>query len=236
MYSIRLMALAAMGVCLAPAQLMRVMVAEVKPDHVLEFRDLQKKATAAYQKAGTSYRAVYAPAGLGEQNVWYGFTPLAGFAEFDAPTVEKAMGEAYKDFLAQARNCVTNVHYEVVERRPELTIDEGPRPGGLYSMAQLQVRPGHETAFEEKYKAATAALKKIGVKTLLVSRVRYGNEIGLYRIGLALPNYAELDKGQTLTRAMGAEAYAKWRASVAEHLTSVKYQIVKLDDELSYKK
>jgi hypothetical protein len=236
MYAIRLMALAALGVCSAPAQLMRVMVAEVKPDHVLEFRDLQKKATAAYAKAGTAYRAVYAPAGIGEQNVWYGFTPLAGFGEFDAPVVEKAMGEEYRDFIAQARHCVTNVRYEVVERRGDLTIDEGPRPGGLYSVAQLQIRPGHEAAFEEKYKVATAALKKMGLKTFLVSRVRYGNEIGLYRIGIALTTYAELDKGQMLSRAMGAEAYAKWRASVAEHISSVKYQVVKLDAELSYKK
>jgi hypothetical protein len=51
-----------------------------------------------------------------------------------------------------------------------------------------------------------------------------------------LPNYAELDKGPMLTRAMGAEAYAQWRASVNDHVVSVKYQLVKVDADLSYRK
>lgn len=236
MYPMRLLALAALGSGLLPAQLMRVMVAEVKPDHVVEFRELQKKATAAYQKAGTAYRAVYAPAGIGDQSTWYGFTPMAGYAEFDSPIVEKAMGDAYRDYLVQARKCVTNVHYEVVERRPEITLDEGARPGGLYSVAEVQVRMGHEAAFETKYKTALAALKKMGLKTVLVSRVLQGNRTGLYRIGVPLPNYAELDKGPMLTRAMGADAYAAWRTSVSDDVISVQYRVVRLDAELSYKK
>lgn len=236
MYPIRLMALAALAVCAAPAQLMRVMVVEVKPDHVVEFRELQKKATAAYQKAGTAYRSVYAPAGIGDQNTWHGFTPMAGYAELDSPIVQKTMGDAYRDYLVQVRKCVTSVRYEVVERRPEITLDEGPRPGGLYSVAEVQVRMGHEAAFETKYKTALAALKKMGLKTLLVSRVVQGNRTGLYRIGVPLPNFAEMDKGPMLTRAMGAEAYAQWRTSVSDDVLSVQYRVVRLDSELSYKK
>lgn len=236
MFFVRLMALAALGACLLPAQLMRVMVVDVKSDRVLEFQDLQKKATAAYQKAGTAFRAVYAPAGLGEQNIWYGFTPMTGYAEFDAPIVEKVMGAEYKDFTAQARNLVNSVRYEVVERRPNLTIDEGDRPGGLYSVAELQIHPGQESAFEAKYQAAIPALKKLGVKTFLVSRVRYGNQIGLYRFGIALERFGDLDKGQLLVRALGEEGYAKWRSAIAEHIQSVRYSVVRLHPELSYRK
>ncbi len=237
MYPIRLLALAALGACLLPAQLMRVMVAEVKPDHVIEFRDLQKKATAAYQKAGTSYRSVYAPAGIGDQGTWHSFTPMAGYADLDSPVVPKAMGDAaYKDYQTQIRKCVTHVRYEIVERRPEITLDEGTRPGGLYSVAEVQVRMGHEAAFETKYKTALAALKKMGLKTVLVSRVVQGNRTGLYRIGVPLPNFAELDKGPMLTRAMGAEAYAAWRTSVSDDVAAVQYRVVRLDPDLSFRK
>lgn len=236
MNPIRLLALAALGACLLPAQLMRLTVFEVKPDHVAEFRDLQKKTTAAYQKAGLAYRAFYVPGGIGDASTWYSFIPLGSYADLDTPLLPKVMGEAYNDYLTRTRTCVTNVRYEIVERRAELTIDEGTRPGGLYSVAEVQVRMGHEAAFETKYKTALAALKKMGLKTVLVSRVAQGNRTGLYRIGVPMPNFAEFDKGPMLTRAMGAEAYAAWRKSVSEDVASVQYRVVRLDPELSYRK
>jgi hypothetical protein len=237
MNAIRFLAATLLGVSLAPGQLMRVMVAEVEPDRVLEFRDLQKKATAAYQKSGHAYRAVYAPGGIGNQNTWYGFTPLDKYAEFDNPPVEKAMGDnGYRDFLTQARSCVSGVRYEVVERRADLTIDEGPRPGSLYQVAHVRVKLGQEAAFEEKYKIVVSALKKAGVKTTLVSRVVMGRELGLYRIAIPMASYADFDKGPLVRRVMGEEAYGKWRASVADHLQSVVYEVVRLDPELSFRK
>jgi hypothetical protein len=237
MFRTKLFALALLGVSLAPAQLMRVMVADVKPDRVAEFIELQKQATAAYQKAGHAYRSVYGPGGLGEQSTWTAFTPLASYAEFDTPVAPKMMGEgAYQEFLGRARHTLNSVRYEVVERRPDITIDEGPRPAGLYSVVHVQVKVGHEAAFEAKYKAVTEAVKKMGQKTLLVSRVVFGGEIGHYRIGAPLANYGEMDKGGLALRAMGKEAYDKFRASVADDIISVRYEIVKLSPELSFQK
>jgi hypothetical protein len=222
---------------LCPAQLMRVMVAHVKPDRVPEFLDLQKQATAAYEKAGFGFRLVYGPGELGNQSTWYGFTPLGKYAEFDAPPMTAAMGkDAYQEFLHRARNVITDVHYEVVERRPELTIDEGTRPMGLYQVVRLQVKIGHEAAFEAKYKEIIAAAKKIGLKTVLTSRVVQGGPAGLYRVGIPLENFAEMDKGGIGPRAMGKEGYAKWRESLAEHLVSVEYETVRLDPSLSFRK
>lgn len=237
MNPIRLLALAALGACLLPAQLMRLTVFEVKPDHVSEFRDLQRKTTAGFQKAGMAYRILYGPAGIGDTGTWYSFVPMSSYADLDTPTLAKAMGtDAYNDYITRVRRCVSNVRYEVVERRAELTVDEGTRPGGLYSVVEVQVRMGHEAAFETKYKTALAALKKMGLKTVLVSRVAQGNRTGLYRIGVPMPNFAEFDKGPMLTRAMGAEAYAAWRASVSDDVASVQYRVVRVDADLSFRK
>ncbi len=237
MFRKRLFALALFVVSLASAQRMRVMVVDVKPDRVAEFVALQKQATAAYQKAGHAYRAVYEPAGIGGQSTWYGFTPLASFGEFDDPVAQKMMGEGpYQEFLGRARLCVNNVRYEVVERRPEISIDEAPRPRGLYSVAHVHVKFGHEAAFEAKYKPVVDAMRKAGYKTLLTSRVLQGGPIGHYRIGVPMASFGELDKGGLAQRVLGKEAYDKFRAAIADDIESVRYEFVKLNTDLSFAK
>ena len=217
-------------------QYARLMTAKVKPSHQGEFRDLQKKATEAYKKAGTARRSVYTPAALGDQRTWYGITPLAKFGDLDNPPVPKVMGDAaYAAFMNRAGQCVDEVRYEVIEYRPELTIDSGTRPAGVWMVTIIQLKVAKEEAFEQIMKAEVMpALKKAGVKDIYVHRVVAGGPVGLYRIASPIGNLAGLEQGSPVARAMGKEAWARYREKVADWIVSASNETVSLDTELSY--
>jgi hypothetical protein len=219
----------------SPAKV-RVAIVKVKPEMVSEFRELQAQATAAYKKMGAPFRDAWMPGPFGDQSTW-AFVTLAGkLADYDSPPIMAAMGkDAYEQWLAKATKCVTDVRYAIWLPLPELTLESNSAPGGFIYVANVTVASGKEGAFESNFKnIVLPALRKAGVKEYWVSRTLYGDTVNTYHIASPLASLGDLEQGTVLQRALGADAYQRWREVNAGIVLSVSIETYKYVPELSY--
>jgi hypothetical protein len=218
-------------------QFLRVSVVKVKPERTLEYEQLQAELTAAYKKAGVPWRSVWRTGAFGDVSTWVGVTPIAKFADFDAPLLAKAMGErAYERYLTRARNCVASVQYLAVQFRPDLSISSGSAaPPKLGVVADIHVVPGKELVFEGMIKSEVLpAMRKAGIKDYWVHKTVFGGPPNLYTIVSVVENYAELDRGSPLERSMGKEGFQKMRERLAGVVAQVNVELSAVVPELSY--
>jgi hypothetical protein len=195
----------------APAWL-RLAYVKVKPSMTNEYLATQKQVSDAFKKAG-QHRDLWTTAGFGEVGAYVGVTPLNKLADLDSPgPVQKAMGEAgYERYLAQVRNCLESVSYKAVLMRPELSlVRENAPPAKMAVVVNVQVAPGRTTDFEALIKSDyLPAWKKGGADEVWVNQSVFGVTGPEYIIVVTIPNFAELDKGNAMTRALGPEGAAK---------------------------
>jgi len=217
-------------------QKVRFAIVKVKPDMVGEFRDVLAEVTAAYKKAGVPWRHVWEPAGFGDSTKWLTVVPMLKKSDWGLPPFVSAMGEAgFQQYAAKASKCYTNIEYTVELSRPEISIQSGTIPPFI-QFATVTVALGKEGAWESKQKTeALPALKKAGYKEVWVTRNMYGGEsTSTYSLATGISSLGDLEEGSALQRAMGPEAYQRFRESLTGIVTSVKYETFKYVPELSY--
>jgi len=217
-------------------QKVRFAVIKVKPDMGGESRDMVAAVTAAYKKAGVPWRHVWEPGGFGDGTKVLTVVPMVKKSDWDSLPFISAMGEAeFQQYAAKASKTFTSVEYSVELSRPEISIDSGTIPPFIL-LATVTVAYGKEGAWESKTRTEVLpALKKAGVKEYWVTRNMYGGEsTSTYTIATGISSLADLEEGSAVQRAMGPEAYQRFRESLIGIVTSVKLEAFRYASELSY--
>jgi hypothetical protein len=212
----------------------------VKPDKAPEFQDLiRSRIVPAHEKNG---RQMSTWRGSGAMGDMFRFTFVSthdSFADFDkGPGWDEAMGEgAAATTWARFRDCITSMEGSVDRIRWDLSYGDRAEPVAMAVIVTLISAPGKEAEIEAFLKNDVAAAhKKVGSRGFLVRQNIFGGAgERQFMISVPIENYAELDKGSALVRALGAEGWAKLRTRNAPLFSSVEYFVASRVENLSTK-
>jgi hypothetical protein len=220
----------------------RVLVSttSVKPEMVDAYQNLiRTEAVPANKKAGVPWRWVFTAGPLSGDNFHFvTVIPVTSYAMFDQPNaVTRALGpEGAAKYNAKLRPMILSQHFVVQTLQPDLSIQSysGSMPA-LAIVQTLALLPGKAPDFAALQATDyLPAMKKAGVTDYLVFNTNFGGPTSQRSIVQYLPNYAELDKGPRLQRALGVEGAQQLnqrRAALTSGVTNAVYRLV---PELSY--
>jgi hypothetical protein len=218
----------------------RLAIVEIRPDMMSDYVALQKSDTMpALQKGGVPWRNAWRTGNFGSTFTIAYLTPMKSFAALDEPNpLIKAMGDdAYREYLAKMARLITSQRVYALRDRPDLGLkSDGTPMAKLGVLASVEVMPGRATEFETILKNEwTPALKKAGVPAYGVSQVVFGGSAGQYYTFTPIENYAQLDAGHPITKAIGEAGMNRLVAKMGNSTRSVERFIIRYDDELSFK-
>jgi hypothetical protein len=218
----------------------RLAIVEIRPDMVADYLAMQKSETIpALQKAGVPYRHAWRTGQFGTGFTVAYLSPIKSFAMLDEPNpVVKALGEegARQHGMKMAKFIASSRTYALRDR-PDLGIKtEGAPMAKLGVLASVEVVPGRTTEWETILKNEwTPALKKAGVASYSVSQVVFGGSAGQYYTFTPLENYAQLDGGHPIIKAIGEAGMNRIMAKMGPSTRSVERFIIRYDEELSFR-
>jgi hypothetical protein len=223
----------------APAPtLAQLVMVDVRPDGWDDYVALQKAETIpALQKAGIASRHAWRATSLGKMFRVAYVSPMTTFGQFDDQgPIAKALGEAgAKAYNAKLRKLLNGAEYQVLRVHPELSFGlDGPMQK-LGVLTHVKTVPGRQFEFEALLKDGwMPALKKAAVPGYVVDEVVMGGGMGEYYTFTAIPNYASLDAGHPIVKALGQADYQALVTKMGVTLQSVEREVIKLDEELSF--
>lgn len=196
-------------------QRISITTTQIKPDMLVTWQDIIRNETIpALKKAGVPWRWVWANTPVGGPGFTYvTVTPVTNYAQFDQPSpLEKVLGaDGLARYNAKIRPAIVSTHTEIHTMVQQASIQSfSGKPPALATVQTIQVLPGRG----QEWAAITAsdvlpALKKAGVTDYWVSTTTFGGPQQRRTIVTAIANFAQLDAGPLLNRALGAEAAQK---------------------------
>jgi len=217
--------------------MLRVTRFEVKPGQAVDFQDLvHNRIIPAYEKNGHSM-STWRGTALGNQFTFAFVSTPNNFAELDegAGWVE-AMGEGEAATTwARFRDSITSMHGLVDRYRHDLSYRADSDPLTMVILVDLLGAPGKNAEIEQFFKRdVVAAHKKVGSRGFTVRQNIFGGQGDRqWTVAVPIENFAELDKGSALVRALGQEGWAALGNRIAPLFTSVEYSVVRRVDDLS---
>jgi hypothetical protein len=133
------------------------------------------------------------------------------------------------------RSCATQSL--AIRTRPDLGFApaSGGPPATLGVVAHVLTVGGRQFDFEGFVKDQWApALKKAAVPLYAVHEVVMGGEMGEYYTFTPIPNFATLDTGHPILKALGPAEYQALLGKMGATIRSVEREVMKLDEELSF--
>lgn len=212
---------------------------QVKPEMRQEWQDLQKnEVNPAFKKAGISERWVWETV-VGDLRTYYSVIALENFAQLDEPgPLKRALEPERRIVLLQKLSkCINARKRSTIVLRPDLSIEkEQGSPSPLAVVIEVSLLPGKQKAFESLFKSEVLpALRKAGVQEFLASQTVFGGSPTQLTFLSMIPNFAQLDKGPPLVRALGREGAEKLAEKFAGLTSSVNYTIARFNAELSFR-
>jgi hypothetical protein len=213
---------------------------KVKADRVDDYRDAVKQIVALYQKIGYDRGST----------VWLSQT---GDREFARVTYHKTWSEL--DFtpnpkfqphlfelgriMARIADTTESSHRVIDELQPDLSI-QSPTPtlNTMPKMARVLV----SSVRADKISDYTALIKndvmpvykKAGTKMYFVSRTRYGGATNQFRSVIFMDQWADLDGGLPIRKAMGEAGYNALMAKIGALVTRSEATMYSFQKDLSY--
>lgn len=220
----------------APAPvLLQVSRVQVKPDRATEYREIEGKYTEAYKKGGGTLRAVYQGA-AGNPYEYLIVTAMPNFAAMDGESVyvKGSTAAAIAALGARRNQCTTSVN--VTYERPidvGLTDNAAVASAKVFGVNRVQVRPGMADDYIAFVKnELVPALKKGGVKDFRVRRVEWGGSRDVFTTRRAVANFAELDGGSPIEKALGKDGSAALLKK-SRALATTQYFLYRMRPEIS---
>jgi len=220
------------------SSLAQLVIVDVKPEAWDDYVALQKAETIpALQKGGIERRSAWRPQALGKGFRVAYIYPIASLGVMDdkGPIV-KALGEdGAKAYNAKLRKLLNATQSLAIRTRPDMGYGGGGPVPTLGVVAHVQTVAGRQFEFEAFLKDQWApALKKAGVPLYGVHEVLVGGEMGEYYTFTPIPNFASLDSGHPILKALGQAEYQSLISKMGATLRSVEREVMKFDEELSF--
>lgn len=220
---------------------MSLTIIKVKPGMATAFHDFVKSdILPTMKKTGVPWSLAYTSAPFGDWGSFAFASPIANFAQYDQPDpFVKAIGpEGIAKLDAKVATMVESIRTVGLLRRPDLSIENSSatEPARLIAVASFTVAPGKMEAFSAFVKTDIIPLyKKTGVvKDMNAFMTIFGEPQGTVTFVSSIPNYAELDLGPPLERAVKGEALKQLEARANGLVTGVSVEINRLIPELSF--
>ena len=220
------------------AQLVVLSLIDVKPELMSEFGALQGEVMAAQRLGGQPWRDTWNTATLGYPYRVAVLAPVDGLSQLDGQTyTAKGVGAAAATALnARARPMIDRQQIQLLQSRPDLTIGTRPAKDGLGVVSYISVAPGREPDMERILRTDVhAALRKAAVGYYGVLRVLYGGDTSQYVTILMFENFAELDRGHPLERALGADGLVALQGKLAGVITKLERHVIRYNEALSFR-
>ena len=220
-----------------PPQLLVLSIIDVKPDMFAEFGELQGQTMEAQRKGGQAWRETWQGAQFSHPYRVGVLRPLTSFGELDGQsfTIKGAGADQARTINERARRMIQSQRIYALRARPDLGFGTRPAQPNLAVLTTITVSPGRNSDFEAIIKGdAVPAYKKAGETYLGVSQVVLGGDPNQY-LGLTLyPDFAGLQKGSPILRALGPEGFAKYNAKLAGVVSKMEYEVIRFNAALSF--
>jgi hypothetical protein len=220
-----------------PSDLLVLSVIDVKPDLLSEFGELQAQAMAAQRKGGQPWRETWNVLQFGDPHRVRVVRPLASFAELDGQTftVKGAGAEQARVINERSRRMIVAQQIYAVRVRPDLGFGERPEQPNLAVLATVFVTPGRNAEFEAIVKNdVIPAYKKAGQSCLGMAQVIVGGDPNMYFAMTFYSDFADVQKGSPLLRALGPVGFAKYNAKLAGVISRMEFEVIRFNPALSF--
>jgi hypothetical protein len=220
------------------APLLVLSIIDVKPDMFAEFGELQAQTMEAQRKGGQAWRETWNVAQFGHPYRVGVLRPLTSFAELDGQsfTIKGAGADTARAINERARRMIVAQRIFALRARPDLGYGTRPEKLNLAVLTTITVAPGRASDFEALVRTdVIPAYKKAGEPYFAVSQVVLGGDPNQYLALTLYDDFAGLQAGSPIARALGADALAQFNARMAGLVTRLEYEVVRYNTALSYR-
>jgi len=235
-------AFAAAAFLVAPARaqqgnIQRIRFFTVKPDRVADFLAATKEFTEVVRKGGSEhyYYMLHSLTGANEYVRVDNYTKWADLDGIASPEPKlKELDSQLQSITTRINQCVEIAHRIIDEIQPDLSL---PQTGGvpMIRVLRTRVRPDKVNEYSALVKSEVLpAAKKAGVKFYTVSQVRYGEPNTEFVAVSGLNNWADLDGGLWIQKAMGEEGYQRFLAKLRPLIIESEAEIYSVVFDSSY--
>ena len=216
----------------------RVTYTHLKPDMVTEWVDLQKnEIVPALKKAGVKGRVVYSSGLFGTSYEYVTITPMENFAAFDAGNpITKALGaEASARLAAKLSKCTASAQSFQSTRMSDISYPDPDTPWPQILLStRVRVAPGKMPEFESIMKTDVLPAYKKAKVYYTANRRGFGANSNDVTITVGYAKYADIDAGNPMVKALGAEGAAKLLAKFAGVATLIEQVVRSRQADLSF--
>jgi len=184
----------------------------VKPHLTGEFEELFKgKIMPAFKKGGAPTISMWRTA-FGDPMRYYLVVSLPSFAALDGPSpLVRGLGEETPTVLKGFSSLIDGVESKIFVERPDLShfgkLEGDP---GIAALVEISVSYRKDEAFEKFMEQEyLPAIAKSDVPGIWTSKLVFGGSVGKYALVVVEKNFAGLEKGPPIRRALDAEQEAR---------------------------
>jgi hypothetical protein len=221
-----------------PGPLLVLSVIDIKPEFFAEFGELQAQTMEAQRKGGQAWRETWNVAQFGHPYRVGVLRPLTSFAELDGQsfTIKGAGADQARVINERARRMIVAQQIYALRARPDLGFGTRPEKVNLAVLTTVTVAPGRNAEFEALMRnEVMPAYKKAGEPYLAVSQVVLGGDPNQYLALTLYDDFAGLQKGSPILRALGPEGFAKFNQRMAGIVAHLQYEVVRYNAALSFR-
>jgi hypothetical protein len=206
----------------------QVTLVDVIPSMVEDFVAVERELTARAREAKTPWRTVSRTEVFGDTYRFLIATPLQSLATFDK---ERASDTA---LVTRAGRCITRSVTYAVRNLPDLSKPLPPdQKAALMVVNVAHVFPGREQDYVDVMKSDFLPHFDEAKVHYVTGSLAFGGESGFLHV-FYVPNFAELDKGSPVMRALGPEGARAVTAKLSGVVSSSSLWVTRVIPELSY--
>ena len=215
--------------------ILNVTIVTIKPDVRPEFQKFIKdEFNAALIKGGEKQMWTWQTAAFGDPFKYVFVSSVSKFADMDSPgPMEKGLGnENMGAFFKKAGTFVTSVQSSAMIERPDLSyVTPNMAPPKMAVVVTIKAGPRQGEFDGYMLNEFLPAFKKSDAKALLVHQTGFGGDPHEYVLLVPIENFADLDKGHPIARAIGLDAWRAMRDKMPGTVTDV--SVMRLNKNLS---
>ena len=229
--SLVLVAVASTAPAQDPAPWLEMTIVHVDPARVGEFLAAQQEISALEKEAGTPWRSVGRTAVFGDTYRFVITTPLADFAGLDRAADDDG---ARAGAVSRIRNVITSRATYAVRTAPTL---DNPLPDGeapaLMIVQVVSVAPGREQEYLRVMAEDVLPHFDEAEMHHTTGALTFGGEGGYVHV-FHVDNFAALDQGSPMARALGAPAALEVMAKLSGVVTRSEQWLVRYLPDVSF--
>ena len=214
-----------------PAPWLEMTIVHVAPDRVDEFLAAQREISALEKEAGTEWRSVARTAVFGDTYRFVITSPLANFARLDRAGDEDG---ARATIVSRIRNVITSRTTYALRTAPTL---DNPLPDGeaptLMIVQVVSVAPGREQEYLRVMAEDVLPHFDEAEMHHTTGALTFGGEGGYVHV-FHVDNFAALDQGSPMARALGAPAALEVLAKLSGVVLRSEQWLVRYLPDLSF--